>query len=31
MSVEKSFLGLMYVVEELLKKEVLHYDPNVSG
>lgn len=28
MNEEKSFLGLMYVAEELLKKEVLHYDPN---
>ena len=28
MNEEKSFLGLMYVVEELLKKEIFHYDPN---
>ena len=28
MNEEKSFLGLMYVVEELLKEGVLHYDPN---
>ena len=24
----KTFLGLLYVVKELLEKEVLHYDPN---
>lgn len=28
MSKEKTFLGLLYVVEELLKKGVLQYDPN---
>lgn len=28
MSEEKTFLGLLYVIEELLKRGVLHYDPN---
>lgn len=28
MQAERTFLGLVYVVNELLKIDVLHYDPN---